>query len=146
MLSVTAGWVAFEFKGRESFVPARASSRTDPERGPGTPRYDDAGEDFRDALDRVDYDGDPRRRAEALRVVLQRARTRDAMTLWHLISRVDAADRSAVVDALAAHAPMPAGVTREAVLRLDRAALDQWWDSLGLRDATWWRRWKRELP
>src|SRR5262245_22490674 len=39
LLSVAAGWVAFEYKGRESFVPAGASSRSDPELGPGTPRY-----------------------------------------------------------------------------------------------------------
>ena len=31
----TAGWVAFEYDGRESFVPAGASSRTDPRSGPG---------------------------------------------------------------------------------------------------------------
>ena len=43
-LSVIAGWVAFEFNGRESFVPAGASSHTDPRFGPGTPRYDDADE------------------------------------------------------------------------------------------------------
>ena len=43
MLSVEAGWVAFEERGRESFVPAGASSRTDRVNGPGTPRYDDTG-------------------------------------------------------------------------------------------------------
>ena len=42
--------------------------------------------------------------------------------------------------------PMPSGVTRDAVMRLDKAALDQWWDALGLRDASWWRKWKRPLP
>src|SRR5262249_18008369 len=54
LLSVTAGWVAFEYKGRESFVPAGASSPTDPDFGPGTPRYDDADETFRRALDEID--------------------------------------------------------------------------------------------
>jgi hypothetical protein len=49
------------------------------------------------------------------------------------------------VDALAARAPMPAAVMRDAVLRLDKAALDQWWDSLGLGEANWWRMWKAEL-
>ena len=34
--------MAFEERGRESFVPAGASSRTDRVNGPGTPRYDDA--------------------------------------------------------------------------------------------------------
>jgi hypothetical protein len=56
------------------------------------------------------------------------------------------ADRAAVVDALARRAPMPAPVTRDAVLRLDRAALDQWWDALGLDETTWWRKWKGPIP
>jgi hypothetical protein len=68
------------------------------------------------------------------------------MTLWHLIPRVDGPDRGAVIDALAARVPMPAGVTRSAVMRLYRAALDQWWDTLGLDEASWWRKWKQPLP
>src|SRR5437870_3865902 len=41
LLSVEQGWVALEANGLESFVPAGASCRIDPARGPGTPRYDD---------------------------------------------------------------------------------------------------------
>ena len=68
------------------------------------------------------------------------------MTLWHLIPRVGARRSRAVVDALAARVPMPAGVTREAVMRLDTPALDQWWDTLGLDEASWWRKWKGPYP
>ena len=145
-LSVTAGWVAFEFNGRESFVPAGASSRTDPRLGPGTPRYDDATREFRNAMDDVDDSADPARRFAGLKLVLAEARERDAMTLWHLIPRLGEKYRALVIDALAARVPMPAGVTREAVMRLDKPALDQWWDALGLRDASWWRKWKGPYP
>ncbi|HJZ75765.1 MAG TPA: FecR domain-containing protein [Vicinamibacterales bacterium] len=145
LLSVAAGWVAFEDRGRESFVPAGASSRTDRINGPGTPSYDDAASALHDALDRVDTERDAARRREALAAVLQRARARDAMTLWHLIPRVGGEDRAAVVEALASHVAMPPGVTREAVMRLDRAALDSWWNALGLLDTRWWRMWKRPL-
>ncbi len=146
LLSVEAGWVAFEERGRESFVPAGASSRTDRVNGPGTPRYDDADTAFRDALGEVDNSRDADRRSASLRYVLDHARGRDAMTLWHLIARVGVADRVATVDALSALVPAPAGVTRDEVLRLDRAALDQWWDRLGLNEASWWRTWKQPLP
>jgi len=146
LLSVEVGWVAFEERGRESFVPARASSRTDRVNGPGTPRFDDTEQAFRDALDDVDNGRDAARKAVSLRFILEHARARDAMTLWHLIARAAAADRPAVVDALAARVPMPTAITRDAVLRLDRAALDQWWDALGLDEATWWRKWKRPPP
>ena len=145
LLGVQAGWVAFEFDGRESFVPAGASCRTVPRAGPGTPRYDDANQAFQDSLDEVDYGGDPARTEPSLAYVLQHARPRDAMTLWHLVSRIDAAHRGAVIDALAARVAMPKGVSKENVLRLDRASLDAWWNALGLDDASWWRMWKREF-
>ncbi len=145
LLSVAAGWVAFEDKGRESFVPAGASSRTYPQIGPGTPSYDDADAAFQQALETVDVERNVERRGAALGAVLARARARDGMTLWHLIPRVSAGERGAVVDALAARAPMPAGVTRDGVMRLDRGALDRWWDALGLLDTGWWRRWKVEI-
>lgn len=145
-LSVTSGWVALELDGRESLVPVGASARTHPTLGPGTPAYDDAGEEFREALDEFDFGRDPARRAEALRFVLARSDAGHAVTLWHLITRVDAPDRPAVVDALADQLPMPPGVTRDAVLRLDRAALDAWWDELGLGKAGWWRNFRAPYP
>ena len=89
---------------------------------------------------------DPAAKARDLQLVLARASARDAMTLWHLIARVSPGDRAAVIAALDARVPMPAGVTRDAVMRLDKAALDQWWDALGLRDASWWRKWKGPYP
>jgi hypothetical protein len=100
---------------------------------------------FHEALEIVDTERDAMRRREALGIVLARARARDAMTLWHLIPRVSDADRGAVVDALAVRVPMPRDVTREAVIGLDRAALDGWWNALGLLDTTWWRIWKQPL-
>ena len=55
-------------------------------------------------------------------------------------------ERGDVISALAARMPPPDGVTREAVMRLDKAALDRWWDALGLGDTALWRKWKRPLP
>ena len=68
------------------------------------------------------------------------------MTLWHLIARTDETERDVVIDALEKRSPMPLGVTRDAVMNLNRAALDLWWDSLGLQDASWWRKWKGLYP
>ena len=142
LLSVSAGWVALDAHGRESFVPAGASCRTHPTRGPGTPRFDDEPQEFSDALDRFDFAPDPASRAEALRFILEHRGSADAVTLWHLIPRVDPDARGAVVDALADQVAMPAGVTRDAILRLDRAALDAWWAEQGLGSAEWWRHFK----
>ena len=77
MLSVEVGWVAFEERGRESFVPAGASSRTDRINGPGTPRYDDTDREFREAIDDIDSGGDQRARR---RRCATSSRTRAAAT------------------------------------------------------------------
>ena len=42
LVNVTSGWVAFEFGGRESFIPQNAVCATRPRFGPGTPHYGDA--------------------------------------------------------------------------------------------------------
>jgi len=67
------------------------------------------------------------------------ARKNDALTLWHLLSRVSDADRPGVYDRLASLAPPPAGVSREGILRLDRPMLDAWWSSFGFGDINLWR-------
>ena len=142
LLSVTAGWVALERNGRESFVPAGASCRTHPNLGPGTPRFDDASREIQEALDEFDFGPDASHRADALRFILEHRDSADTVTLWHLVPRVEPAARGAVVDALADQVAMPPGVTRDAILRLDRAALDLWWSEQGLGSAAWWRKWK----
>jgi ferric-dicitrate binding protein FerR (iron transport regulator) len=146
LLSVSVGWVAFDFKGRESFVPAGASCRTDAHAGPGTPRFDDADHEFQMAVERFDFNRSDADRAAALRVILDRARARDAVTLWHLLARVGPSERGEVFDALSARVAPPAGVTRDRILALDRSALDEWWNALKLGDTSFWRQWKRQLP
>jgi FecR protein len=143
LIRVTLGWVSFEGYGRESFIPDGAIGTTRPGAGPGTPYYEDAPSGYGEALAILDYSpADDARRAGALDLILTSARRRDAMTLWHLLSRGTTAERERVYDRLAVLAPPPEGVTRQAVLSGDRRALDEWWDSLGL-DTTWWKLWKK---
>jgi hypothetical protein len=104
MLSVTAGWVAFEFNGRESFVPAGASARTDPRIGPGTPRYDDAAPELQAALGDFDYGTNAAAKARDLQLVLSSATPRDA----DLLAPHRRVLRDRGVDALDARVPMPA--------------------------------------
>ena len=74
----------------------------------------------------------------ALDRVLASARPRDALTLWHLLQRVDGAARDRVYDRLAQVVPPPPGVTREGVRAGNQRMLEQWWDSLGFGDTQWW--------
>jgi hypothetical protein len=145
LVQVTAGWVGFEWRGRESFIPAGASCVTRPRLGPGTPYYEDTSPAFRAALTTIDL-GRSRAdmRTAAVDLVLNESRPRDVGTLWHLLSRVQGADRDRVFDRLAGFVPPPAGVTRDAVRNGNKVALDAWWNALDLGTMSWWRTWTQQ--
>ncbi|MBO0720139.1 MAG: zf-HC2 domain-containing protein [Blastocatellia bacterium] len=148
LLQVIAGWVAFEWEGRETFVPAEAECLTRPGLGPGTPYFSDVSREFRDSLARFDtaQAGDPAR-GSALEEVLRRSRKKDAFTLWHLLTRANETEAGRVYDRLARLVPPPSKkVTRSGILRGDRAMIDAWWDELQLGDTDWWRMWKGPIP
>ncbi|HEU0183849.1 MAG TPA: zf-HC2 domain-containing protein [Blastocatellia bacterium] len=147
LLNVLGGWVAFEWEGRETFVPAMAMCVTRPRLGPGTPYFGDASEDFQNALALFDVaESGSEARSNALQAALAKSRKRDGLTLWHLLARVNGDDRLRVYDRLAELIPPPAQVTPETVMRGDRAALDLWWEKLELGSAEWWRIWKGPIP
>lgn len=123
LLHVTAGWVAFETKERESMVPAGAACLTQPGIGPGTPFFEDASERFLDALSKFDFSGGG---SVALQEVLDESRPRDTLTLWHLLARVEGAERGRVYERLVALAPPPASITRQGIMLLDPAMLYEW--------------------
>lgn len=144
IVRTSLGWVGFKRNGHEAFIPAGAACATKPKTGPGTPYFEDALPEFRAALASFDFDdGTPQQRAAELAIVLAQSRNHDALTLWHLLSRVDEGQRALVYGRLSQLAPPPAGVTREGVLRLDQPMLDLWWNALGFDDISVWRRWER---
>jgi FecR protein len=143
IVRTSLGWVGFKLNGHESFIPAGAACATRPKVGPGTPYFEDAPAEFRAALARFDFeDNTAQQRAEDLAIVLARSRARDALTLWHLLARVDEGQRMLVYDRLRQLAPPPAGVTKEGILRLDQPTLDLWWNALGFDDISIWRHWE----
>jgi len=138
LLTVTFGWVAFDFHGRESFIPAGARCTTRRGSGPGIPVFDDAPAALQDSLARFER-GD----AAALPAILAAARPRDSLTLWHLLTRVPPPARAAVYDRFAALVPLPVAAARDRVLRADPAAIDECWNALQLENTGWWRGWER---
>jgi hypothetical protein len=127
LLRVTSGWASLEWSGRESLVPAGASAPTRPKIGPGTPYFDDAPGRLREALLAFDFDNGG---SGALNVVLMEARDRDTLTLWHLLSRVEPAERAHIFDRMVELTPLPRGVSREKALALDRETLKLWREEL----------------
>lgn len=147
LLQTSFGWVGFKRDGRESFIPTGAACATHPNTGPGTPYFEDASAKFREAIAQFDSGAaTPTERSAALATILSEARTRDALTLWHLLARADDSDRAQVYDRLSSLVPAPESVTRDGILRLDRTMLDSWWNQLGLGDIRLWRNWERNWP
>jgi hypothetical protein len=139
LLRVSRGWVAFQHKGHESFIPEGAACVTRKRDGPGIPYYQDTSEPLRQAL-RAYEAGD----AAALDRILTAATPHDGLTLWHLLTRVPASDRARVFDRFAALIEVPSDVSRERVLKLDAHMIDRCWDALVLENTEWWRGWERK--
>ena len=127
LLHVTSGWVELARGGRVMVVPYDAYAEIRPGAGPGTPWADGAPAALRGALDAFDFAGGG---TAAVEDALAAARPADAVSVMNLLARTDGAVRAAVHDRLAALVPPPPGVTREAVLALDRRAIDRWWDTI----------------
>jgi FecR protein len=143
-IRTTLGWVGFHSNGHDSFIPAGAMCATRPHAGPGAPYFESASPAFRQALADIDSAApDSTALQTALAMLLPEARPKDALTLWHLLSRTSANERAQVYDRLAALVPPPTGVTRERVLQLDPQALDLYWNALHLGDMSIWRFWEQ---
>ena len=113
-LRVTRGWVSFQWQGLESLVPAGALCKIRSARGPDLPYFEDASREFVQAVD-----------AGALDSMINFARLRDTLTLWHLLSRVTPSERERIYDRIETLTPVPAGISKERVLALDPEALNQ---------------------
>lgn len=129
-LHVTTGFVSLEDQGRESIIRTGMMCLTRRGVGPGTPFAVDAPDALRAALTRFDFEKGAA--DSALRDILALARPEDAITLWHLLDRTSATQRTAVFDVLARLAPLPHGVTRAGVLAGDKAMIRNWGADLGI--------------
>ena len=105
LLKVAMGWVAFQFDGHESFIPAGAQCVTRKRTGPGIPYYEDAP----GGAGAVGGAVRAWRSRGAGRISSRSARPRDGLTLWHLLTRVDAAERGVGFRPLRAIGECPAG-------------------------------------
>jgi len=127
LLHVTGGEVEFQTGSRTSRVPLGALVQTRPGAGPGTPYVDDAPAPFVQALVGFDFE---HRHARTVRNILALARPQDALSLWHLLQRVDPGLRGTVYDRLAALVPPPPGVTRRGALALESRSLEGYWTKI----------------
>lgn len=127
VLRVTAGQVELAAGGRFAIVPAGSVASIRKGFGPGSPRRADAPMALVEALEAIDFGS---RQPDAVHAALAAVRVDDALSLWHLLSRVNDSDRGSVYDRLAQLVPPPAGVTRDGVLSGNKEMMDLWWNYL----------------
>ena len=127
-LSVGLGFVSFERDGLQVIVPQGARCDLRAGIGPGTPHALQASALLRRALERLD--GGAADASDALATILTASTAVDAVTLWHLLPRVETTERRQVVDKLASLVAPPANVTREGIMGLDTHMLDGWWAAI----------------
>ena len=127
LLHVTGGEVEFQTGQRWARVPLGALTQTRAAVGPGVPYVEDAPEPLIRALVAFDFANGG---ARATRTALAVARPHDALSLWHLLQRVDPALRGLVYDRLAALVPPPPGVTRAGAIALASRDLEGYWTKI----------------
>jgi hypothetical protein len=126
-LRVTMGWVAFEQEGRAVQIPRDGMCRTYPRIGAGTPHYTDAPARLITALEAFDHHPND---ADALAIILDAARERDSLTLWHLLDRAGPAMNEQIARRLAHLAPPPDGVTIDGIVDRNPAMRSAWLESM----------------
>jgi hypothetical protein len=144
---VTSGWVQLQSEDLQTLVPAGAQAETRNGFAPGSPYFEDATPEFKRGLEMLNFERlDSSAYQATLRTVLSQSRTRDALTLFNLLSRSNREQRGIIYDRAAQLAPAPAGVTRDGIVNGNQLMLDEWWESLGYRNSkTWWVNWKDGL-
>ena len=122
-LHVTSGYVALERDGRESIVPAGAFCLTRRGRGLGTPFFETASDEFKEDLRKFDFETGGEKYLDS---IIEKAKAKDTLTLWHLIPRVSGKDREKVFKKILKFAKLPYGVTKKGILEADKAMLNDW--------------------
>ena len=80
---------------------------------------------------------------EALHTALSSARSKDAISIWHLLARTQGQERLIAFTRFSELVKLPVDLTKQRVLQSDPSAVDEMWNALDLGDTKWWRTWKR---
>ena len=137
-LRVLSGWVQLENRYGDVLVPEGASSRMTKHARPSVPVFEDASDRFREAV-RLAEEGDSESLEEALGTIVAQARTRDALTLLLLATRVPEARERLLLRAHSLHPVVETGTMILAVEGSDRAVW-QWIRQLPLPSPKEWKR------
>ncbi len=132
-LQVLTGFVALETGQLDVFVPQGAQAYTSRKAGLGTPSFQDADIEFQLALQHFDHHPDD---LENIQNLLDTARPRDTLSLWHMIAKAPPSRRITIYERILQLAPnsKPPDLTLQHVIDLNKTRLQTWRDALWM---TW---------
>ncbi len=135
LLRVTLGWVNLELEGGLAEVPRGAACESRTGAGLGIPYFEDATLTFREALSNLTF-GSGGANATDFKTVLTEARTKDSLTLWHLLRESKAQMvRSLLAGRLEELVPLPTGATPLGIMNGDAYMLGIYEEEI---QQTWW--------
>ena len=135
LFSVTSGSIIIQSGGEDEIVPAGAVCNTVKDKEPGTPYRLSAGEEFKEALSKLDFGNATE---EVLTTLLDNAGRQDALSLWYLLRDADPGDVRPIYDKLAEFVNPPDGVTFKGIKDGNNTMLLKWWDKLGYGSKSLW--------
>ena len=127
-LRVFTGWVDLSYIYKQSLVPAGAAARIAADGTLSPPYFEDATEEFKQAL--LDFsfgESGSERHREALETLLRHSRQRDALTLISLFPRADIEERLKIFDRLNQLVPAPSSITRQNARDWEINSMNDWW-------------------
>lgn len=90
------------------------------------PYHKDASRKLKRELVQFDYSGD----YAAMTKILRDSKPKDALTLHYLLYKVEPAHREMVYNKLKNFVPLPSGVNKDGIIRLDKKMMTKWWNAI----------------
>ena len=128
LLKVMSGCVELKSGNTKSLIPAEAMCKTDKTFGTGTPYFNDATTEFKDALNNFDQNKD---KSSALSTLLKESRKKDALTLWHILTKVKDNQKQETYNRIAELVNIPSTVTLQGIMNGNKEMMTALLETLG---------------
>ena len=123
-----SGCVELKSGNTKSLIPAEAMCKTDKTFGTGTPYFNDATTEFKDALNNFDRNKD---KSSALSTLLKESRKKDALTLWHILTKVKDNQKQETYNRIAELVNIPSTVTLQGIMNGNKEMMTALLETLG---------------
>lgn len=129
IVHANSGWVLVKFKDKKSLLPAHSSCISKKDAGLGTPFLDDASQNFKETLAKIDFEHSDE---SELQKLLAQSRAEDIITLFHLLINTNTESRSRIFNRIASLHKLSPLISAQKIISGDKEMLGRLWLDLGL--------------